>query len=132
MQAFFQNLLKLRSDEMNQVQTEALVDLCLLGMYSDSLISIAEQNFFESESIQLKWESSRSFSSYLQRTIPKVRSVKNDSQKMKELLQDIDSRLESKEFKQQAIAELEKLLLTDGVVKLEAEFLAEVKTVMGI
>ena len=132
MQAFFQKLLKLRSNDMNQVQREALVDLCLLGMYSDSLVTIAEQNFFEAESTRLKWDSGIPFSSYLQRAIPKVRSVKNDSQKMKELLQDIDQRLESSEFKRIAIDELEKLLVADGVVKLEEEFLAEVKTVIGI
>ncbi|MDJ0706935.1 MAG: hypothetical protein QNJ46_26980 [Leptolyngbyaceae cyanobacterium MO_188.B28] len=51
---------------------------------------------------------------------------------MKELLQDIDQRLESNEFKRTAIDELEKLLVADGVVKLEEEFLAEVKTVIGI
>lgn len=132
MQAFFQNLFKLHSGETNQVQREALVDLCLLGMYSDALVSLAEQDFLEDESTRLKWESGISFNGYLQRTIPKVRSVKNDSQKTKALIQDINERLGSSEFKRGAIDELQKLLSTDGVVKLEEEFLAEVKTVMGI
>ncbi|HLO84494.1 MAG TPA: hypothetical protein VK203_05675 [Nostocaceae cyanobacterium] len=132
MQAFFQKLLKLPSGEWNQSQKEALVDLCLLGMYSDDLISLAEQDFIEDESAQLKWESGISFSGYLQRSIPKIRAIKNDSQKKKELLQDISNRLTDNDLKRKAVEELEKLLVVDGLVKLEEEFLEEVKTVMGV
>jgi hypothetical protein len=132
MQSFFQKLLKLPSGEWNQSQKEALVDLCLLGMYSDDLISLAEQDFIEDESTQLKWESGISFSGYLQRTIPKVRALKNDSQKKKELLQDIANRLKDNDLKRKAVEELEKLLVVDGLVKLEEEFLEQVKVVMEI
>jgi hypothetical protein len=132
MQGFFQKLLKLPFGEWNQIQKEALIDLCLLGMYSDDRISLAEQDFIENESTQIKWESGISFSSYLQKTIPKIRSVKNNSQKTNELLQDIANRLQDNKLKTQAIAELEKLLSTDGIVNLEEEFLYEVKAVMGI
>ena len=132
MQEFFQDLLKSQSGEWNQTQKEALVDLCLLGMYSDALISVAEQDFIENESTQLKWESGISFSGYLQRVIPKVRKVKDDSQKKKELLENIADRLGNNESKRKAVEELEKLLSTDGIVKIEEEFLGEVKSVMGI
>ncbi|HLP91075.1 MAG TPA: hypothetical protein VK184_21145 [Nostocaceae cyanobacterium] len=132
MQAFFQKLLKLQSGEWNQAQKEALVDLCLLGMYSDDLISLAEQDFIADESAQLKWESGISLSGYLQRTIPKVRAVKNDAQKTRQLLQDIADRLKDQELKSKAVEELEKLLVVDGLVKLEEEFLGEVKQVMGV
>ncbi|BAZ31137.1 hypothetical protein NIES4074_36080 [Cylindrospermum sp. NIES-4074] len=132
MQALFQKLLKLPSAEWNQIQKEALVDLCLLGMYSDDRISLAEQDFIEDESTQLKWESGISFSGYLQRTIPKVRGVRNNSQKTKELLRDIADRLKDQHLKQKAVEELEKLLFIDGVVQLEEEFLGEVKAAMGI
>lgn len=132
MKDFFQKLFNLSFGESNQTQREALVELCLLGMYADALVSIAEQTFIDDTSTQLKWESGVSFSSYLQRTIPKVRSAKETAQKTQILLQDLDQRLGSNEFKRKAIADLEKLLATDGVVKLEEEFLAQVKTVMGI
>ncbi len=132
MQILFQKLLKLHSDGWNQTQKEAMVDLCLLGMYSDDLISLAEQDFIEDESTHLKWESGISFSGYLQRAIPKIRAAKDDSQKVKELLQNISDRSGNDDFKRKAISELEKLLATDGVVKLEEEFLAEVKRAMGI
>ena len=132
MQEFFQDLLKSQSGEWNQTQKEALVDLCLLGMYSDALISVAEQDFIENESTQLKWESGISFSGYLQRVIPKVRAVKDDSQNKKQLLENIADRLGNNESKRKAVEELEKLLSTDGIVKIEEEFLGEVKAVMGI
>jgi hypothetical protein len=132
MQGFFQKLFKQNFNELNQTQKEALVDLCLLGMYSDALVSLAEQDFIEDESTQLKWESGISLNGYLQRTIPKIRSVRNDVQKVRELLQDIKQRLGNDEIKRKAIDELEKLLSTDGIVQLEEAFLAEAKTVMGI
>jgi hypothetical protein len=132
MKNFFQKLLELSSGEMNQSQKEALVDLCLLGMYSDNLISLAEQDFLQDESIRLKWESAISFDTHLQQVTSKVRSVSNDPLKKKELIQDIGHRLGSAKFKQKAIEELEHILATDEVVKLEQSFLDEVKIVMGI
>jgi hypothetical protein len=132
MKDFFQKLFNLGLSESNQTQREALIELWLLGMYADTLVSIPEQAFLAETSTELKWESGVSFSSYLQRTIPKVRSAKDDAQKTKTLLKDIDQRLGSDEFKRKAIEDLERLLATDGVVKLEEDFLAQVKIVMGI
>lgn len=132
MQNFFQKLFKVNSSETNQAQREALVDLCILGMYSDPLVSLAEQDFIKEEFIQLQWESVISFDLYLQGTIAKVRSLNNDRLKVKELIQDIDRRLGSNEFKQKAVNELEQLIATDGVIEIEKEFLTEVKTVMGL
>jgi hypothetical protein len=139
MQGLFQRLLKSDSDdssqthdEWTQTQKEALVDLCLLGMYSDDLISVIEQDFMEAEPTHLDWKSEISFSRYLQITIPKIRLAKHDSQKVTDLLQNIAERLGSDDSKRRASDELRKLLATDGVVKIEEEFLSEVKKVMGI
>lgn len=139
MRGLFQRLLKSDSDdssqtqdEWTQTQKEAMVDLCLLGMYSDDLISLTEQDFIEAEPTHLDWKSEISFSRYLQITIPKIRVAKQDSQKVTDLLQNIAERLGSDDSKRRASNELGKLLATDGVVKLEAEFLSEVKKVMGI
>jgi hypothetical protein len=131
MQVLFQKLLG-RSDGWNQTQKEAMIDLCLLGMYSDDLTSLAEQDFIADESTHLKWESGISFGGYLQRTIPKIRLAKGDSQKMEDVLQNIGDRLGSDELKRKACNELQKLLASDEVVKAEEEFLSEVQRVMGI
>ncbi len=132
MPAFFQELLQENSDAWNQTQKEAMIDLCLLGMYLDDLISLAEQDFMETEFMHLKWNSETAFSIYLQRAISKIRLVKADPQKAQDFLQNISERLESNELKIVASSELEKLLAADGVVKLEEDFLAEVKKVMGL
>jgi hypothetical protein len=132
MQALFQKLLKWHSDGWNQTQKEAMVDLCLLGMYSDDLISLAEQDFMEDESTHLQWESGISFNGYLQRTIPKIRAAKDNPQTVKELLQNVGERLGNDDMKRKAGDELEKLLAADGIAKIEQEFLAEAKAAMGI
>ncbi len=132
MQNFFQKLFKVQPEGWQQTQKEAVVDLCLLGMYADNLISLAEQEFLEDESTQLHWQSGVSFSSYLQRMIPIVRTVKDDSEKMESMLKDIADRLETYEAKQKAIAELEKLASADGIVQLEEMFLENARKVMNL
>jgi hypothetical protein len=132
MQVILQRLLNWHSDGWNQTQKEAMVELYLLGMYSDNLISLAEQDFMEDESANLQWKSGISFSGYLQRTIPKVRSAKGNPQKVQELLENIGERLGRTEFKQKALDELKALLAVDGVVKLEEDFLSEVRRVIGV
>jgi hypothetical protein len=131
MQVLFQQLLN-NADGWDQPQREALVDLCLLGMYSDNLISLAEQDFIDAESNQLKWDSGISFSGYLQRTFPKIRSAKADAQQVASFLQTISDRLGTAELKRSAVDELQKLLASDGVVKPEADFLSEVHRVLGL
>jgi hypothetical protein len=131
MQVVFRKLLE-HPDGWNQTQREAMIDLCLLGMYSDDLISLSEQDFIEDEATHLTWESSISFSGYLERTIPKIRSAKGNSEHVEDLLQSIGDRLGSDELKRRASIEMEKLIASDGVVKLEEQFLSEVHRVMGV
>lgn len=131
MKGLFQKVLK-HSDGWDQIQKEAMIDLCLLGMHSDNSITLAEQDFIENEATQLQWTSGISFNSYLQRVIPKVRSAKGDISKTTDLLQTISDRLGNDELKRSAVDELEKLLASDGVAAMEETFLAEVKRVMAI
>lgn len=118
--------------ERSQSQTEAVVDLLLLGMYSDNLISLAENDFIEQESQQLAWKSGISFGGYLQRVIPKVRAVKGSVEKEGEFLLDIAERLGDAESKQQALDELNALLAADGFVQLEEAFVEQVKQALKL
>jgi len=119
-------------DERSQSQTEAMVDLLLMGTYSDNLISLAESDFLDQESEQLPWESGISFGGYLQRVIPKVRAVKGNPEKESEFLLTIAERLGNAEAKQRALDELTALLASDGLVQLEASFVEQVKTALQI
>lgn len=131
-QALFQKIFNQQPSGVNQTQREAMVDLCLLGMYSDSKLSIDEQDFLNEEFDKLSWESGISFSSYLQRVIPKVRTATDDTDKRGEFLQDIAQRLGDGDFKQTALDSLQELLASDGMVQPESKFMADVKKVLAL
>lgn len=132
MQPTLQKILADSTDGWSQTQKEALVDLCLLGMYADNLLSLAEQAFIEDKFENLQWESGIPFRGYLQRTIPKIRLARDDSKKVQQMLEDIKERLGSDEYKQKSFEVLNKLLATDELVKVEEKFSSEVRGVMGI
>lgn len=132
MQALFQKLFNQQPSGISQLQREAMVDLCLLGMYSDSKLSIDEQDFLDDEFNKLSWESGISLGSYLQRVIPKVRSATNDAQEQEEFLQNIAQRLGDGDFKQTAIDSLQELLAADGIVQPESKFMADVRKALTI
>jgi hypothetical protein len=121
---------KLRDAGLGQTQKEAIVDLCLLGMYVDKHLSLAEQDFVDDDASSLDWESGISFSGYLQRMIPQVRAA-SDPQKVTAFLENVRERLNSRDAKEKAIGELEVIFSTDGVVSSESEFLAQVKQILG-
>ena len=131
-QALFQKIFNQQPSGVNQTQREAMVDLCLLGMYSDSKLSIDEQDFLNEELDKLSWESGISLSSYLQRVIPKVRTATNDANKRGDFLQDIAQRLGDGDFKQTAMDALQELLASDGVAQPESTFMADVKKALAL
>ncbi|MGF1512470.1 MAG: hypothetical protein ACFB5Z_02065 [Elainellaceae cyanobacterium] len=132
MNSFYQDLLGRLTNQLSQTQKEATIDLCLLGMYADHSISLAEQDFIEDESITLTWESGVSFNGYVQKATAQVRDAQDDPEAMKALLQRIGDRLGSDESKRVAVNELEKLLQADGVVKTEKEFLSQVRAALSL
>jgi hypothetical protein len=121
---------KLRDAGLGQTQKEAIVDLCLLGMYVDKQLSLAEQDFVDDDASRSDWESGISFSSYLQKITPQVRAA-NNPQKVTAFLENVCERLNSREAKDTAIGELEAIFSTDAVVPSETEFLAQVKQLLG-
>ncbi len=128
----FQRLLKSQDAGWNQTQKEAMVDLLLLGMYADGSLSLVEQDFIQKEGTQIQWESGISFSGYLERTIPKVRNAQADAAARVTFLDGIRDRLGSVVNGEKALAELQSLLQTDGVVPLEEAFIAEVSELLGL
>ncbi|NEQ52018.1 MAG: hypothetical protein F6K11_18075 [Leptolyngbya sp. SIO3F4] len=128
----FQKIFNQQPSGVSQIQREAMVDLCLLGMYSDSKLSIDEQDFLDEEFDKLSWESGISFGSYLQRVIPKVRTATDDAVQRESFLQDIVQRLGDDDFKQTAMDLLQELLAADGMVQTESKFMADVKKAMTL
>ena len=131
MQSLFQKLFTQQPSGVSQVQREAMVDLCLLGMYADSKLSIDEQDFLDNEFDKLTWESGISLSSYLQRVIPKVRAATDNAEAMATFLKDIGQRLGEDSVKQTAIDLLQNLLATDGIAQPESKFITDVRKIIG-
>lgn len=126
MMNFFQRLIQSQDAGSTQTQKEAMVDLLLLGMYADHTLSLAEQDFVNNEGTQIQWESGISFSGYLERTIPKVRTAQSDITTRSKFIDGIRDRLGNPAACERAINELKALMLVDGVVPIEQEFIDDV------
>ena len=130
MMDFFQRLVKSQEAGSTQTQKEAMVDLLLLGMYADHTLSLAEQDFVNNEGTQIEWESGISFSGYLERTIPKVRTAQADATTRSTFIDGIRDRLGNPAACERAIAELKALMLVDGVAPIEQAFIDEISALL--
>ena len=130
MMDFFQRLIKSQDAGSTQTQKEAMVDLLLLGMYADHTLSLAEQDFLNNEGTQIEWESGISFSGYLERTIPKVRTAQTDATTRSAFIDGIRDRLGNPAACERAIAELKALMLVDGVAPIEQAFIDEISALL--
>jgi hypothetical protein len=115
-----------------QPQREALVDLLLLGMFTDHLLSVAEGDLLAAKLGDLPWESGQALSIYLQVNMPKIRMAYENLPSRLQLLQSIRDRLPTLETRQDAYQKLQEFLAVDGVANAEQEFLTQVRTVLGI
>jgi len=115
-----------------QPQREALVDLLLLGMFTDHLLSVAEGDLLAAKLGDLPWESGQALSIYLQVNMPKIRMAYENLPSRLQLLQSIRDRLPTLETRQDAYQKLQEFLAVDGVANAEQEFLTQVQTVLGI
>jgi hypothetical protein len=120
------------NDQWNQEQREALIDLLLVGMYADNMLSLAEDQFLHSEFDGLTWESGISCGAYVDNAIHKVRDALTDSEKREALLVTISTRLGDYDAKQRAMSALDNLFSVDGTVKKEHALRDEVQKVLGI
>jgi len=114
-----------------QPQREALVDLLLLGMYTDHVLSVAEGDLLAAKLEDLPWESGQALSIYLQVNMPKIRMAYEHLPNRLQLLQSIRDRLPTPETRQDAYQKLQEFLAVDGVANDEQEFLTQVRTVLG-
>ncbi|WP_071453682.1 hypothetical protein [Gloeomargarita lithophora] len=115
-----------------QPQREALVDLLLLGMYTDNLLSVAEADLLEAKLFDLPWESGQALSIYLQANMPKIRMAYENPPNRLQLLQSIRDRLPTPAVRLDAYQKLQEFLAIDGVAGGEQEFLTQVRTVLGV
>lgn len=128
----FKGFLQKTPQPVAQPQREALVDLLLLGMYTDHLLSVAEADLLEEKLLDLPWESGQALSIYLQVNMPKIRMAYENLSNRLQLLQSIRDRLPTPQARQDAFQKLQEFLAVDGVAGGEQEFLTQVRTVLGV
>lgn len=116
-----------QAEPFTQPQREALIDLLLLGMYADNMLSLAENQFFDDEIEELVWDSPTSPGAYLSAAIHRVRSAEEHPEKRNALLQSIKERFGDVHGKQGALLVLKDLLASDGTAEQEYKFLAEIQ-----
>ena len=116
-----------QAEPFTQPQREALIDLLLLGMYADNMVSIAENQFLDDEVEELIWDSPTSPSAYLSAAIHRIRSAEEHPEKRRALLQSITERFGNTHGKQGALLVLKELLASDGTAEEEQKFLAEIQ-----
>ena len=116
-----------QAESFTQPQREALLDLLLLGMYADNMLSMAENQFLDDEMEELVWDSLTSPSAYLSAAIHRVRTAEEDIEKRNALLQSIKERFGDVHGKQGALLVLKDLLASDGTAEQEQTFLTEIQ-----
>ena len=117
-------------DGLSQEQREAIIDLLILGAYTDNRLSLREEKAFESLTGTLSWESEIELSDYIKDAIAKVRSIRSNSSAKTGLLGEIKERLHSRSSVSKALNLLHKVFISDGRSYDEANFYREVESVL--
>ena len=117
-------------DGLSQEQREAIIDLLILGAYTDNRLSLREEKAFESLTGTLSWESEIELSDYIKDAIAKVRSIRSNPSAKAGLLGEIKERLHSRSSVSKALNLLHKVFISDGRSYDEANFYREVESVL--
>ncbi len=126
--SLFQAIVK---KDTKQSEREAVIELMIITMYSDKSLKVAEEDMINQYLESITWESGVSKEQFLAKTFPKVRNAITDKQKIRVLLEDINSRIGSDEMKSQLLSTCSDLALADGEIsEEEKEFLAELAKIL--
>jgi hypothetical protein len=116
---------------MNQTQLEALVDLLVFATMTDKSFSNLETESLETDLLALPWTSGISVSSYKNASYARARAASSDTAKANYLKQ-LCAVFDSAQVKQDAVAAIEELLVSDRLAPGENEFLARLKLELGL
>ena len=109
-------------DGLSQEEREAIIDLLVLGAYTDNRLSLREEKAFESLTGTLNWESETELSDYIKDSIANVRSVRSNPPAKEGLLNKVKERLASRVSVKKALGLLHKVFISDGRSYDEATF----------
>lgn len=119
--------------ESRQNEREAVIELMILTMYIDKSLKLVEEDTINDYVSSVAWESPITIEQFLAKTFPKIRNAISDNNKLKTLLEDINSRISNNETKSELLKTCQKLAVADGEIsQVEKEFLAEVAKYLQI
>lgn len=117
-------------DGLSQEEREAIIDLLILGAYTDNRLSLREEKAFESLTGTLSWESETELSDFMKDAIAKVRSVRSNPSAKEGLLNEVKERLNSPTSVKKALNLLHKVFVSDGRSYEEANFYRQVESLL--
>lgn len=109
---------------MTQDQREAIIDLLLLSIYSDSHISLTEEEALEQTIAQLGWDSAYPKDLFIQTAAPRARAASDSNETTKAFIFDRAARFTTSPAQFQAYNFVHQVLSPDGVADPERGFLS--------
>lgn len=115
---------------LTQPQKEALVDLLVVGMYADHLLSLKENDTLQAVIAKLEWTPLLSPEIFLEQSFARARTAQEEPAQLSAYLYQKTAHFDTPETKQAALQELTDFLQTDGLDPGEAPFLTQVQTLL--
>lgn len=109
---------------MTQDQREAVIDLLLLSIYSDSHISLTEEEALERTIAELGWDSTFPKDLFIQKAAPLARAASDSTEATKAFIFDRAARFTTSPAQFQAYNFVHQVLSPDGVAPPERGFLS--------
>ncbi|MGH8046975.1 MAG: hypothetical protein ACREKL_06990 [Chthoniobacterales bacterium] len=113
------------TDSLTQPQREALISILVLGMYSDGLLSLAEDESLNKFLDSIQWESGTGRTVFLTDAITEVTSINNDVD-LADYIERNASAFDTAEARKSALDALTGFLKVDGIAEAEAPLLAKI------
>ena len=113
---------------LTQAQNEAIVKLMLLARYQDKKLSLTEEAQFNQYLNELNWQAVTAVDTYAMRETTAVRKALDSAESTQAFIAQQNQVLDSQDAKNAALAMVERLLSSDGVVDAENQFLQQLKT----
>lgn len=113
---YFQKLFKSgsASDGLSQSQREAIVDLLVFCMYSDSTVSLAEDQLIQRRLEAMDWRAVETIQQYYDHAVTRVRDIPSSDEARSSFLERVAQRLEDKPTREKAFQLSHQLFLSDG------------------
>jgi hypothetical protein len=116
----------MKASLMTQPQLEALVDLLVLAMHADKRFSLLEEQTFEQDLSELPWDSGRGLSVFVNASHSRAR-VASTPEARAEYVKTLCTAFDHPQVRQDALAEIEKMLASDGETPPENAFVAQLR-----